>query len=191
MKKFLILGLVVLASFLFVNNSFAGVGYPWEYTDTNGVKLFMTDSTSSPTPQQYFTLNEQPYLYLLFPDGSTGGTDFTTYNKDIFSFWHDPDGKLKSTPYNIVKGGDGINGIFLTPTDWGIIYKEGWWDIDTEYFTFKPGAAVTSGPIDDTGKPIQLHMQVGSVTPEPISALLFLVGGGAIAGFVRLRKKNI
>lgn len=133
--------------------------------------IYMVGDSTSITQKTTFGLDETPYLYMNLPgDGSL----YT-----VWSWWHDPAGNtywdgtapiFDSTNYQV----------WLPLThwfQWENVKTAGIWTIDANYYfsNNQSGTGVTSF----------------TVTPEPISSILFLLGGSALAFRQhKKRKKN-
>lgn len=154
MKKVLslVLGISVFLFASMTNFAFASV-------DANGVSLFITDNGST-TSKTTFDLSETPYLYVSFP-GS-----FSALWKSADGLWNDPDGLLKGSTTDPFAG---MNN-WYTISNWNSVKKAGLWEVDTSY--------LVTDFFDEKNGGEKLNF---SVTPEPISSALFLLGGGALA----------
>ena len=140
--------------------------------NVNFVNLYTVSAAGSQIANSVFGFNQTPYLYLEVLDAGISS------HATIFSDW-----KFSSTildSENAV-GGNNVKKFWLSPLNWNSIKQVGQWDVDASY-----RVNVTSNN--------QL-MRFGSgtakftVTPEPVSASLFILGAGALAAR-GLRKKK-
>lgn len=125
--------------------------------------LYTVDSFGSTTPKATFNLDEQPWLYAKLPLA-------TGLHADV-SLWTDPFLNTYGTASFF-----GTNEVWTTLSDWSSVVTPGVWGISSAFVYPFPTPASGGGATRFT------------VTPEPISASLFLIGGGALAAF-RVRKK--
>lgn len=115
---------------------------------------FMTDSSGSFVPRTEFSLSETPWLYLHLPDAGLNV---------VASWWQSP-----SLTYTFAGTSPSTaQDIWISPSDWATIKTTGIWNVNAgySYATGETGARSASF----------------TVTPEPISSALFLLGGGALA----------
>jgi len=159
-NKIAIVVVFLLAVFLISSNAFAAI-------DLNGVSMFMTDYNST-TEKTLFSGGETPYLYIGFP------SSFNSLWKSDGSLWKNPDGVLKGFTLDVVAGQDN----WYTITNWDTVKKSGLWTVDAGYLA-----------LGWCNKKIGGQSLTFTFAPEPISATLFLLGGGAMA-IRAFRKKN-
>ena len=126
-------------------------------------KIYMTDADGSTTPKDSFGWDEQPWLYLRLLEP---GFNLT------LSFWKNPDNK-KYFDIDV----DWDQDIWHTLKYWDDIKELGEWHVSAMYF--QPGSNdwIGRGSADFT------------VTPEPVSSVLFLVGGISLAA-TRLKRRK-
>jgi hypothetical protein len=132
-----------------------------------------------------FSLDQKPWLHISVPD--------TNFSSDwTLSFWNYPAPGSSYFLANFLIGyydykKVGTSDIYLAFNDsqWGLIKKDGDWNISAATIL-----ASSSGPYLST----QLQAYSGNtnftISPEPISSLLFLLGGGAFVGAARVRKQK-
>lgn len=138
---------------------------------------------NSTVEKTVFSFDETPFLYLKLPQ--TG---------DVFTgtFWSDPDSlsffsstQQTSSPLTTtVVGSDPtlISGLerWLSLANWDSIKKAGTWEVASNYF-YTNGATGTG-----------LASFAVTVTPEPVSMMLFFVGGAPMAvSLYRKHKKTL
>jgi len=123
----------------------------------------MVGSSGSFVEKTVFAFNDpSPFLYMRLP---ANGQVFTG------SFWRDPDATIF---YTSTTGSTPDRDRWVNLTNWATVKKVGEWEVNSNYF-------YTSGT---TG----FGTANFTVTPEPMSALLFLTGGVALAAGLRGRK---
>jgi hypothetical protein len=152
MKKGFVVFLMALGMVSFSNAAFASVA----------PATYVTDSNGGSTPVSTFTLDQQPWLFVSTPvDGfkSVGAT-----------WWNDS--KSFANAFSGTKG----YSKWLTNTEWNTYLpseKLGSWKVLSSYavLDFETGEY---GPTTSTLKSFKV------VAPEPISALLFLLGGAGL-----------
>ncbi len=131
-------------------------------------KFYTVNSYGSYAEQNTFNTAETPYLYVKLADA---GINYKS------AFWNSPYGQSYLT------GDDRIN---LSSA------QEAWFSIDSWHDQTRIGKWVVNGNYLYAGG--ALNVGAGtynfSVTPEPASLVLFLVGGLALAAVVYSRKKS-
>lgn len=129
-------------------------------------EIYMTNAEGSTTQVDVFGRNEQPWLYLKAPE-----SDPADQLRVDWSWWHSPD--------------QGISQSFGTTTDtvawltldaWDSAKRLGGWDVYAAYFY--TGGEKGGGSTNFT------------VTPEPVSSVLFLLGGLSLFGFEYKKRKK-
>lgn len=120
------------------------------------VDLYTVDAPFSTTPKSVFSLEEEPYLYLKLPETSLGTL--------TLSSWESPSG---TTIPGVTEAQDGKSK-WLNLIQWDFWKEPGEWEVTAQYFD------------SDT---FQFESRIASftVTPEPISVLLFSIGGAPVA----------
>ncbi len=132
-------------------------------------EIYMTNASGSYERVEVFDWNETPWLYLRTPDVRKGNSTFINY----FS-WYDPDSNLV---YKDKADPNRSNERWFRIDDWDSVKKVGTWDVDASYFN--PGSIKGSGSTSFT------------VTPEPVSSVLFLLGGLSLFGFEYKKRKKL
>ena len=128
-----------------------------------GFSTYTVGSSGSTTAKTTFGLNETPFLYMKLPDDKV---NFAS------SFWHAPD----SMVYFASQGPGSTAERWISLTSWDTVKKVGDWSIDSNVF-YSSGVTATSAASF-------------TVTPEPLSTALFLVGGVPIALNLYRRRKH-
>ena len=173
MKKVLfIAGLIFMSS---ANAAWAITGPSLRHFDA----LYTTTAYGSYTEKNSFSLDETPWLYAKLPEVQSG--DVTS----LLTNWVDGGtASLDASEQNT----DAIAEFWLTPSDWDAVKHAGPWDIKTYFAVDKPGPLA----IGDLYGGSEVSPQVTNpyrftVTPEPVSAVLFLLGGSALGLATRKR----
>lgn len=164
-KLLIVLLTVVFVSMLGINDARAG-NFSFD-------EIKMVDSYSSTTEQNMFGLDETPWLYLKLPESK-----FTGPLADLnltFSFFQGPE----NTKYFTSGGLSLKRENWLSLSSWDSIpnsAKVGDWDV---YANFVGFAGIGAGTTKFT------------VTPEPISMILFLFGGMPLVASLYRKKKQV
>ncbi len=116
-------------------------------------EIYMTSQNGTTDIRTTYDLNETPWLYLKLTESSLNFTG---------SWWNDPDNDV-----HFVSHGPTTDQKIWLSLDWGNVKKVGQWDVNAFY-----SAANGTYGSGDT------HF---TVTPEPISSLLFITGGATLA----------
>jgi hypothetical protein len=160
-KTLLIIAVLAIATTWFGANAFASVQPSFE-------QIYMTDAAGSHTPKAgtipSFGWAETPYLYVKLGMGGLSNVIFSL-------FYQDPQNSTQATP--AMQSGDEY---WFSPANWNNtgVKNLGAWKADL-------GAHYPGGYLYDS--------QSFTVTPEPVSSALFLLGGGALALYRYKRKK--
>jgi len=140
----------------------------------DAIKMVGTNDATDPlsrVEKSLFGLNETPYLYLNLPDNTSSGflNDFHLTG----SVWTGP------IDFPLPSGLEFSNSeeLWLTLPYWDLVKEPGHWDVDAAFFYVDgmKGKGSTSF----------------SVSPEPVSTVLFLAGGGILAVALRRKKKLV
>jgi len=125
---------------------------------------YTVDSSSSTVAKNTFNLSETPFLYMKLSLSDIAPTQ---------SFWNAP----SSTPYFEMTGPNLTLERWHSLTDWSTRKEAGEWTINSNVF-YTGGTTGTS-------------VANFTVTPEPISMVLFLIGGAPMAvSLYRKRQKS-
>ena len=127
------------------------------------VDLFTVDSPVSTTPKNFFGPGEEPFLYMnvAIPDGTIANT---------ISGWNDPDGLGYFSNSELSTNTER----WASLSDWNSVEKVGTWTVHANYFDSAANNIVESTNF--------------TVTPEPATMSLFLLGG--IPMMLRRKKTN-
>lgn len=155
---------MVLAVFIFSLAVLAGSAFA-KVSITN---LYTVGSSGDSTLQDTFTLYETPWLYFEV----SGGSKWNTYASE--SWWFDP-GSTQQGYVTIDYAGD-VTQIWHSLSNWDSVKSMGLWTVDAEYSEGSWNSDTASTTF--------------TVTPEPISSILFLTGGATL-GFRRFWKKRM
>jgi hypothetical protein len=178
MKKLILL--FVLVGFFAAGNIVVAEAADSEASFTTAKKV-----DSSWIETAIFNTSEKPWLHINVPD-----TDF--FNNFTFSYWNypAPGGSYFLSNQFSTYGEyhkEGASDLYLAFNDamWSVILKHGEWEINAATVLLKSGEAPYF--------PGSLKSYDGStkftVTPEPVSAGFFLLGGAALATTRRFRRK--
>ncbi len=170
MKKLSLLSILVLVfCFLFTSYAFA---------DTEGSifeKFYPVKGKYLDAETHAFEYTDTPYLYAVITAPSA-----TFYNTNIFSDW-----TFGGTTYE--GDGSGLKKLqyWIDLATWNTIKMAGTWTIDGQFTVTNSftGALINSGSGNT-------WFEVNApVVPEPLSSILFLLGGVALASRKLFRKK--
>lgn len=125
-------------------------------------EIYMTDDIGSFEEKSFYEWDETPYLYLRLPEG---GPNYAG------TWWEDPYSNYYFT------GGTGFGqDIWFSLDTWTDVQEKGMWNINAFYMV--AGGPIGTGTTDFT-------------VPEPMTLILFTLGGGGIlASKFLLRKKR-
>ena len=159
-KLFIVLAVFIFSLAVLAGSAFAKVSI----TD-----LYTVGSSGDTTLQDTFTWNEIPWLYFAVSGSNMNGT----YTAE--SWWNDPGSP--PTQYDVSGTyGKGTTQVWLSLADWNSAKKMGLWTVDAKYSKSKSNSDTANTSF--------------TVTPEPISSILFLTGGATL-GFRRFWKKRM
>lgn len=177
-KSIKILALAVM-SFLFLGGSaFA------EFEVLNYAKIYMTSGAGTTDKRTEFDFNEQPWLYISFKEGY-GATDRVGGSTTDTTWTWDGTPTDQSFPKFYMANKNDLWIGFSSDYWKNNMQLAGDWVVSASSIlndkTLIPGAGVIN---EYAG---EVRFKVNPV-PEPISGLLFLAGGAAIAAFKRSKK---
>lgn len=136
------------------------------FADIPDTDLYTVGSDGSTIQKTTFGLDETPWLYMHLPDlGGSLAAEAT--------WWTAPD----SSSYYAGTAPSGNQDVWITPSGWDSVKQTGTWNIDALYFT--SAGKLESGQANFT------------VTPEPVSVTLFLLGAGGMLLQRSKRKKLV
>lgn len=163
MAKILIKGIIVFLFFtaILTTNVFAGFD-----------EIYMTDAEGSDTEKTIFNWDETPWLYVKLPDSNLNVT---------VAFWESPNSSYYFTNsmgsnqeywFSLDSGVDSSG----NPVTWDDVKELGVWNINAGYFYAGGGSGEGTASF--------------TVTPEPVSSILFIAGGAVLAGRRYLKRKR-
>lgn len=126
-------------------------------------QIFMTSQNGSTDIRTTYDLNETPWLYLKLPESSLNFTG---------AWWNDPD----NNAHFVSQGPTTDQEIWLSLLDWSTVKEAGQWNVNAFYSA--ANGAYGTGSTSFT------------VTPEPLSSLLFIVGGATLACRCSLKSRK-
>ncbi|GBD97597.1 MAG TPA: PEP-CTERM sorting domain-containing protein [Nitrospirae bacterium] len=164
-KKILaVLGVVVFLLAVSANGVFAG--------DLSIVNFYTVGSDGSTDMVDTFGWDETPWIYYEISAGDPGN------NYTVEATWTDPDGSASDSETSFNADNSGPTQVWQSLAEWDSKKSLGDWTVDGTYFrSDEPQNAVYASTSF-------------TVTPEPVSSILFLVGGATL-GFRRLRKNRM
>ncbi|MDD5310268.1 MAG: hypothetical protein PHX64_00755 [Candidatus Omnitrophica bacterium] len=157
---------------------------PGVFADVNNIQIWAVGADLSQTPVWEFDLGQKPYIYINLPEQDTQ----EDWISKVFSDW---------TIGTTLKGEvDQTGGFFrreywltLPGTfNWSDTSNIGEWNVvvDYGYYYLPPSEPFSSGTGNASFSIVDPNP---NTVPEPLSTILFLVGGAALAGKRFLRKK--
>jgi hypothetical protein len=171
--KIIPLALIALLSSILLPANFAHA------TASPYAEAYAVGTNSSTTPQSSFTLNEQPYIYVQFYNGTPPAGSLN--NEMTFSTWQTPNG-TSLTPIETTSSSNQL-WISFSPSVWNNVKQVGTWD--TTQLSF-------SGPGAPASFFEQASFKVNIVAaPEPVGTVLFLVGAFIMGISILRRNKAI
>ncbi|HOW43193.1 MAG TPA: PEP-CTERM sorting domain-containing protein [Candidatus Omnitrophota bacterium] len=186
MKKLIVFLFCAITFVLALSSSASAITA--EVSDYFQIMMTNTPGVVPSVSQENFDLGEKPWLYLSFYDGVGSFEDigFSVTG----SFWTFEDSDPAKT-YLKTKFGD-TNDLWISFSDsyWNSIEKAGNWTVEA----FSLVQAIQDDVKSACGNCCNWQSFKGEIgfkvnpVPEPISTLLFLVGGGTLFATGRLRK---
>lgn len=131
-------------------------------------EIYMTNAQGSYERVEIFEWHEQPWLYLKTPEKRRGNS--TLINS---SSWYDPNDNLI---FKDIANPNRKNERWFSLADWDSVKTLGTWEVEARYFN--PGSIDGGGSTNFT------------VTPEPVSSVLFLLGGLSLFGFEYKKRRK-
>ena len=131
-----------------------------------------TTEENSTTQKSTFSLNEKPFTFIQFNPGDLN-TDRPMFLKWVWQFGQGP--SLATVREKITNFDDNPLNLWNSLDNWDLYKKVGNWSVKVNWWN----------GLGSMGSGIANFV----VTPEPVSSLLFLVGGVTLAA-TRLRKKK-
>src|SRR3989338_5646677 len=126
-------------------------------------EIYTVDNNGSTTLQNVYSMSQTPWLYLALPNQG--------FHFDV-AIWTDPNNVLAAQTF----GPSTSSQVWFSPFNWNSIKQPGVWTIAASYLYPFPTPSSGNGVTSLT------------VTPEPVSSGLFLLGGAALAA-AGIRKK--
>jgi len=162
-KKIISLGIVLVSLFMITGSAFASAP---------SFSIYSTDADGSYADVDEFGWDVVPWIRMYLPEAGWSVTG---------SFWKTPSetyyfAETSSTEQNRWMSGNDLTDQKGNSVSWTDIQEVGTWNVNATYLNASTGA---TGPASASF----------TVTPEPISAILFGLGGLSIAA-IRRRKFN-
>jgi hypothetical protein len=160
------LGLAALAAMLFLANPLAFADHDGAFT------VYPVGSDGSTTERHTFGFDETPFIYIHLPQTGLNA---------VAAFWQDPDTEIYLTGnapsfateyWHSLDSGVDENG---DPVAWNDVRKYGTWNVGTGY--------LYADDFSFDGKDTSF-----TVTPEPATSAMFVVGALALAAATSRRK---
>ena len=185
MKKILFTLFVLSASLMLSPAS--GHAAPVGFSDIRMVTGDNSTTTQPGSPlSTYLYPTDAPWIHFVLPAAPTA-TDWSTIYMDWK--WFNPVTSSFESQYPVSQDREsGIVASWYSPLDWTSIQKPGEWKVDATFKWWQDDAGTI---VDQTGSgSVGFLMSSQTVTPEPISAALFLIGGLALSTRKLFRKKS-
>lgn len=145
-------------------------------------KMFMTNAQGNApaVSQATFGWNEQPWLYIKFFDPASGSNP-TSLNSITWTWDGTPTDK---SFFKFYMGNNNEIWVGFSQSYWeNTVRKAGDWTVSgLSLLNDRSCGSACSGQLKAFGDTVNFKV---NAVPEPVSALLFLTGGGAIAAFRR------
>lgn len=125
-------------------------------------EIYMTDHYGGTDERSTFGWDDKPWLYLKLPAAGVAETNST---------WTDPLGADSLTDENV----SGLIEVWLGFDNWNEIRRAGLWHVNATYDFLYTSDPSGSGACTFT------------VTPEPVSSVLFLLGAGVLGAGLKKR----
>jgi len=176
MKRKIIIAGCSLLILLAVSSKYVFASGPKDFSE-----IYPVDNKFSVSEKTTFGWGEKPWIYLQLPDSG--------YEYDITkSFWWDPvEGGSKRHQADLILRNDAQRQVWVSFTNakWfgsdgnpGLREAGDWKVMAFSQLFFSPNSVRAAGRTGFT------------VTPEPISSVLFLLGSGVLVGVSRIRKRK-
>lgn len=133
------------------------------FAEISAEDLYTVDSNGSTTPKSVFGPDETPWLYM-----HLSGLDSGVQSVGA-SWWIDSESNAHFEGTNPSTSSE----YWFSPSNWDTIIKTGAWTINAAYYA--------------SDSKFDMGQTSFTVTPEPLSVSLFLLGAGALA----LRRRKI
>ena len=174
-KSGLIIALSLICLLLFGHNAFAA------FELNTYAKMFVTNAEGNvaTSSQAAFGWNEQPWLYIKFYDPSSANP--TSMNSITWTWDGTPTDK---SFFKFYMGSNNEIWLGFSQSCWeNTVRKAGDWTISgLSLLNDRSCGDACSGQLKSFGDTVNFKV---NAVPEPVSALLFLTGGGAIAALRR------
>ena len=161
--------------FALLLSNFVPLNLAHAYTDNPYAELYAVGSNGSTVAQSYFTIDQQPWLFIKFYNAPAAGSFDNIIN---LSTWQNT---TNMASYSPTVGTSNANEIWISfsQSQWNAIKALGTWD--TSEISLLPGSAQ---PLVE-----QASFTVNAA-PEPTSTVLFMIGA-LVLGINILRRNKV
>ena len=151
---------------------------PASYATDDLYSLYPVGGSGNAVEKNVFTFDERPFLYVHLPESRLNF---------VSSFWNAPNGD-----FHFASHGPSVDqDIWLTLSNWETARALGTWNVNAGYlFAEGDSEGACKGSCGAGQTSFTVTESPFTVTPEPMSTSLFIVGGLTLAAMTR-RKKNI